>query len=203
MIIWIVLAGAAIGLALHYLSEQLPRLTHGRARQTAVSPRLSLALSITFTAAAFAIQWLQNQPLAAPVFCFLWLISLIDLKYRLVPNLLVYPALVVVLLHHLLLRPYSLAALLLGGGMAFAIFALTAWLRPGDLGGGDVKLATLIGFAFGFPDVLWALILGIGLGGAAAILLFLRTRNLKLHIPYAPFLCLGAWIALLYTPWHF
>ncbi|MBK9613771.1 A24 family peptidase [Candidatus Amarobacter glycogenicus] len=97
-------------------------------------------------------------------------------------------------------RGQSWTAAGLGGGLALAAFVLAAWLRPGDLGGGDVKLAALIGLIFGFPGVLWPLLLGVGLGGMAAAYLLLRGYGRRYHIPYAPFLSLGVFIARLYTP---
>ena len=133
---------------------------------------------------------------------FLVVISLIDLKVRRVPNWLVYPAIGAALLYQTLAAPLTLAQTAVGGGMAFLIFYLTAWLRPGELGGGDVKLATLIGISFGFPRVVWALLVGAGLGAAVALaLILILRRNAKSRIPYAPFLCLGAWVALIYYPW--
>jgi leader peptidase (prepilin peptidase)/N-methyltransferase len=133
------------------------------------------------------------------IVAFLLLIALIDLKYRLVPNVLIYPALVIAALAVLLTAPERITFTLVGAGLAFGVFALTAWLQPGKLGGGDVKLAALLGIAFGFPGVLWALLVGGGVGGLIAGGLLLSKRPVT-SLPYAPFLCLGAWIALLYNP---
>jgi leader peptidase (prepilin peptidase)/N-methyltransferase len=69
------------------------------------------------------------------------------------------------------------------------------------VGGGDIKLAALIGFALGFPEVLWALLVGIGSGGLVALfLLWTRRGDRQTRIAYAPFLCLGAMVALLFNP---
>lgn len=127
---------------------------------------------------------------------YLLLVAVIDLKYRLVLNLLIYPAIVIVAV-----MSDNKAITLMGGTLAFGVFVLTAWLRPGDVGAGDIKLAALLGLAFGFPGVLWALLVGIGSGGVATVALLLGTdAKLKTRIPYAPFLCLGAAIALIYNP---
>jgi leader peptidase (prepilin peptidase)/N-methyltransferase len=92
-------------------------------------------------------------------------------------------------------------AVLVGGAFGFAIFAAVALVRPGELGGGDVKLATWIGFVFGFPNALWALMVGVFAGGAIAVVLLASHRgDSKSEMPYAPFLCLGALVALLYNP---
>ena len=131
---------------------------------------------------------------------FFALIALIDLRYRLVLNVIVYPALVLALIYHALGEPPPLLHTLFGGGLALFIFGGVAWLRPGDLGGGDVKLALLLGLIFGFPGILKASPVGVGAGGAAAVFLLARRQGLKATMPYAPFLCLGALIALLYNP---
>ena len=151
----------------------------------------------------FAVMWSQLGASVAFLFalcgyCFFLLIAIIDFKYRLVLNVLTYPAIVVLLVLNLVTLPHQTANILLGGGIAFGIFFLTAWLRPGELGGGDVKLATLIGVAFGFPQMLLALLVGAGIGGVVVIFLLVsRKAGWKSQIAYAPFLCLGAMALLL------
>ncbi len=130
---------------------------------------------------------------------FFLLIAAIDLKYRLVPNVLVFPAGVVALLLAFVPPGHRTLLALLGGAVGTLPFLLVVFLKPGSIGGGDVKLATLIGLVVGFPQVLWALSIGILAGGIAAIVLFLTRRwGPKSHIPYAPFLCLGTMISLLW-----
>ncbi len=151
----------------------------------------------------FAIMWSQLGTSAAFLFAvcgysFFLLIAIIDLKYRLVLNVLTYPAIVVLLVLNLVTLPQQTTNILLGGAMAFGIFFLTARLRPGELGGGDVKLATLIGVAFGFPQMLLALLVGAGIGGIVVVFLLVsRKAGWKSQIAYAPFLCLGAMFLLL------
>lgn len=132
---------------------------------------------------------------------FLLLVSVIDVLHRRVPNGLIYPALVGMLLLQAFASPSARLAAGLGGLLAFGLFYLTARLRPGELGGGDVKLAAVIGLAFGFPQMLWALLLGAGAGAAAAVLLLFGLRwTRQRQMPYAPFLCLGALAVLLVDP---
>ncbi len=151
----------------------------------------------------FAVMWSQLGASVALLFAlcgysFFLLIAIIDFKYRLVLNVLTYPAIVILLVLNLVTMPQQTTNILLGGAMAFGIFFLTAWLRPGELGGGDVKLATLIGVAFGFPQMLLALLVGAGIGGVVVIFLLVsRKAGWKSQIAYAPFLCLGAMFLLL------
>ena len=67
----------------------------------------------------------------------------------------------------------------------------------GGMGFGDIKMATLIGLVTGFPLVLVAILLAVVLGGlVAVVLLLLKLRGRKQAIPFAPFLSLGAIVAL-------
>jgi leader peptidase (prepilin peptidase)/N-methyltransferase len=166
--------------------------------------RLHLTVEI-ISGFVFGFLWQQFElswtfALLAAGYTFFLLVAVIDLKYRLILNVLTYPAMAVIVLVHVLPGQNALG-FILGGVLAFSLFFATAWLKPGDLGGGDVKLAALIGFTFGFPQLLWALIVGAGMGGIASVLLLATKRgNLGSRIPYAPFLCLGAMVALLYNP---
>jgi prepilin signal peptidase PulO-like enzyme (type II secretory pathway) len=167
--------------------------------------RLDLGVEV-LTAALFA--WLWGRPaslvesVGLSLLCaFLVLVAIIDLKYRLVLNVMVFPAAVLAVLIRYISPGTNILTVLLGGAFGFAIFALAAFVRPGGLGGGDIKLATLIGLVFGFPNALWALMIGIFAGGTLAILLLLNHHgDSKSEIPYAPFLCLGALVALYYNP---
>lgn len=133
--------------------------------------------------------------------CFFLLVAAIDLKYRLVLDVMIYPAAVVALLLQIVSPKRDVLAALAGGALGFSVFLVTALVKQGGVGGGDIKLSGLIGLVVGFPEVLWALALGIVAGGITALLLMLSPRwKLKSHMPYAPFLCLGAVIALLYSP---
>lgn len=148
------------------------------------------------TGLAFALvaAWLPTPQAAliCAICAYLLLVALIDVRYRLIPNIVVYPAFGLLALGHFATGQSALNGALLGAGFAFFIFYSTARLKPGQLGMGDVKLATLIGFGFGFPGVLFALIVGAGTGAVAALWLLLRKSRVTRTIPYAPFLCLGA-----------
>jgi prepilin signal peptidase PulO-like enzyme (type II secretory pathway) len=71
---------------------------------------------------------------------------------------------------HLSVLPWTPGALsnlvnaLLGGAVGFGVFSLLAIIGRGALGMGDVKLAGVIGMMTGYPDVLWALIIGALVG---------------------------------------
>lgn len=197
------LLGYLMGWALNRLSDRLPHylamtpFSTSTDNPSGFTRRASLIIgsitaayfTVTFARFGFTAQWI----LAVGSFAFFLLVALIDLKYRLVLNLMVYPAIILMVLVHVLALRQDLLQTVLGGLLAFGMFAVVAWRRPGQLGGGDIKLATLIGITFGFPNVLWAL-LGAALTSAAfiAYVMFAQHGTLKTRIPYAPFLCTGA-----------
>ena len=134
-------------------------------------------------------------------FALFLLILVVDLEHRRVLNVVVYPMACVGLALALIRPDLSFASAVIGGLVGFASFLLLFLLRPGGLGAGDVKLAGLIGLLVGFPAVSVALIAAIGLGGlGAAFLLLFRRVGLRGTMAYAPYLSLGAMVALLYGP---
>jgi len=67
------------------------------------------------------------------------------------------------------------------------------------MGGGDLKLSIFIGLALGFPQAIIALLLAFLTGAlASVILLSSGKKGLKSHVPFGPFLALGAYLALLW-----
>ncbi len=80
------------------------------------------------------------------------------------------------------------------------IYLLLAVLPGGGVGGGDVRLAPLIGALLGWlgiGELVVGLAAGFLVGGvAAAALLLGRRAGLKSSIAYGPAMCLGAWVAV-------
>lgn len=126
-------------------------------------------------------------------------IFLVDLRTRLIPNVLTYPAIAVALV----MRPDGIGPIPLGhlaaGLGAATLFALFAW--RGWMGVGDVKLALLIGLLSGpllTPIALW---IGFVSGGLVAIgLLALRLKRRGDAVPFGPYLALGGAAVLLAGP---
>ena len=93
-----------------------------------------------------------------------------------------------------------LRALLASVALA-AAYLLLALVRPGQLGGGDVKLAALIGLALGWlnwPAVLYGAALGFALSAIVSLaLLAARRISLRSEICFGPFMLGGALLVIL------
>jgi len=126
------------------------------------------------------------------------MLSLHDLERRLIPNRIVVPAWVVVLLANTAIHPHRWREWLLSGFGAGLFFLVVALVSRGGLGMGDVKLALLMGAALG-RDVVPALLIGTFAAAvvAAAILLREGSAARKRAIPLGPFLAAGVIVVLL------
>jgi prepilin signal peptidase PulO-like enzyme (type II secretory pathway) len=162
------------------------------------APALELAMP-----AVFAVTWRfveQWPPLLVIVWlyaCFLLAVLVIDLEHRRVLNIMLAPAAALVILLSFTSLTRDPWPTLLGGLVGFGLFVVFALIGRGALGAGDVKLAGVIGLMTGYPEVLTALLLGIILGGVAALaLLASRRATRKSYMAYAPYLALGALVTL-------
>jgi leader peptidase (prepilin peptidase)/N-methyltransferase len=133
-------------------------------------------------------------------------LSAIDIGVHRLPDRLTLPAypVLVVLLAVAAITGHqgsALARALLAGLALAAGYLLLAVARPGQLGGGDIKLAGLAGLALGWLG--WpAVVLGGALGFvlcAVVSLVLLAARRISLHgaICFGPFLLAGALLAML------
>lgn len=137
-------------------------------------------------------------------------LTLIDLDTHRLPNAIVLPSYAVIgaLFTVACVLGADWAGLLragIGGAALFAFYALLRRIRPGGMGGGDVKLAGVIGMSLGWLG--WgALVVGAFaaflLGGVFGILLLLSRRaNRRTAIPFGPWMLAGAWVGIVAGEW--
>ncbi len=170
-------------------------------------PLIELATAGLFVAVGlrFGASWALPAYL---VFAALLLaISAIDLERYIVPNRLVavglalgVPLLGLASAIEGEWRPMVTA--LVGGAAAFAALLVLNLISPRGMGMGDVKLASVLGLHLGWLGgryVALGLFLGFVLGAVGGILLIVvRVRTRKDHVPFAPFLAGGALVAVLF-----
>lgn len=128
----------------------------------------------------------------------LCLLAAIDIAERRLPNRIVLPAAVVILVAHTALFPERALEWVLAA-LAAAIFLLVPLLVfPAGVGMGDVKLMLLLGAALG-TAVATALVVGSLAAAAYAVFLLVRSRGnaRRSAFPFGPFLAFGALVVLL------
>jgi leader peptidase (prepilin peptidase)/N-methyltransferase len=124
---------------------------------------------------------------------FLIAIAIHDVRHHRVPNVAIYPAIAVAIWLALVREDGEWWTYVLAGLGAGAFFAALAWLHPGSMGGGDIKLAALIGLMAGWPDVVVAIFVAFAVGATVGILLVAVGRlGRRDPLPFAPALAVGA-----------
>lgn len=186
-------------------------LLRGRCRYCGIPLPPRVLIMEVLTGCGFLLFWWWLGPgvklaVASLYGSLLLVIAAIDLEHHLVLNRVLYPALVVAPVTAFV---YGLqwGEILLGGAVGFALPLLLYLAYSGGLGAGDVKLGAFIGIISGFPGILIALFAALVSGGAAsALLLLTRKKGRRDPIPFAPFLALGAFVALIWgremTDWY-
>jgi leader peptidase (prepilin peptidase) / N-methyltransferase len=163
-----------------------------------IPPGIVAVLAIGLAAASLIHFDLTGRAFVAAGFCVvLTVLAAIDLERRIIPNSIVVPAGIAVLIADIAVEPdrareWVIAACAAGAG-AFAV-ALAA---RGGFGMGDVKLCFLLGAGLGWA-VLGALVIGVFAGAVAALAILARhgLGARKTTIPYGPFLAFGAILTL-------
>jgi len=140
-------------------------------------------------------------------------IAFIDLDHRIIPDVVTLPGIPIFFLAALFLPEVgvkdSVTGLLAGGGVLF----LVAWsyerlTGKEGMGGGDIKLLAMMGTLLGWKGVVFTIFVSSAAGTVVGIPLMLFSRaNMKLAIPYGPFLAAGGVAYLFFGPeligWYF
>jgi prepilin signal peptidase PulO-like enzyme (type II secretory pathway) len=139
-------------------------------------------------------------------------IFVFDLKHYLIPDKVLFPAIIIAFVYRVL-GNWKLPAWPVGreiGNLTFVLnyfyailagagFFFLLWLisKGKWMGFGDVKLAVLLGLILGFPNILAALFSAFFIGSVVSIFLMAKKiKGMKSEVPFAPFLIAGTFIAM-------
>lgn len=136
-------------------------------------------------------------------------IFVIDLEHYLILDKIVFPAMIFTAMVNFILSylnnslalpaGYFISGLI--GAAAAGLFFFSLWFfsKGKWMGFGDVKLALLLGFIFGWPLVAINIMLAVFLGALVALVLLVKqTKTLKSQIPFGTFLTFGGAITLFF-----
>lgn len=168
-----------------------------------VVSRLSCKSLLLFFTGAFLIFYslcMMSHEFPAGIFLFIWsacsiVLTVSDLAYYLLPNRILFFFFIVLFVFKIFFQLHFLGTSIEGGIFLFVLFAFFFFLFPQGLGGGDVKLAGLIGFTFGWEKGTAGLLVACAV---ALIYIFwnhLHKKEEKISmIAFGPFLFAGTWI---------
>jgi|SRR5689334_2525953 leader peptidase (prepilin peptidase) / N-methyltransferase len=177
-------------------------LLRGRCRACAIPIPWRYPVVEAATAVLVALAWLQFGPtleflVAVALLAALVAITAIDLRHQIIPDAITLPGILAGVTANVATRHLSWAevglGIVLGGGVFFVIIVASR----GGMGAGDMKLGAMLGAFLGWKITLFALLVGVLVGGALAVVLMaLGIRGRKDAIPFGPFLALGGAAAL-------
>ena len=152
------------------------------------------------------VSWGPTWPvLAAGLFSAILILTIVtDVEHRLVLNVVTAPGLVLALLINTLMSPMDWWRWVGGAVVGYVVFWLAAGVGrrlfgEGALGGGDVKLAGMVGGMVGLPAIVGALFASVTAAGLySAVMLLSRRGKVGHNFAYGPFLAAGGIVALVW-----
>jgi prepilin signal peptidase PulO-like enzyme (type II secretory pathway) len=156
--------------------------------------------------ARIAMQSVAGGQSLIPLIYYLFIVSCLiviffaDLKYGIIPDKIIFPAIIVsglyLALNFQLLIPHLLSAV----GACFFFLLLFLITKGKGMGFGDVKFAFLMGLILGFPNIVVSLYVAFLTGAIVGCILIVwrKKRVFGTSIPFGPFLVLGTLVAIFY-----
>ncbi len=181
----------------------------GRCRhcRAAISSRY-LVVEILAGLVPVLLLWRYGLSQEALVLCLLTyvliVVSFIDLDLRIIPDRVTLPGIAVGLIVAPLLGLTTFGGSLLGavvGGGALYLIAIVGEAAFGkeSMGGGDIKLAAMLGAFLGWQAVLLLLFVAFLTGAVAGIILLaVRGKDCEHAMPFGPFIAFGALLAVVW-----
>jgi leader peptidase (prepilin peptidase) / N-methyltransferase len=179
-------------------------------------PVVELATGIMFALIGFFFfapddmrSWFETIYYLA-IFSLLFIVFLYDFKFMEIPMIIIWIAVGVTIAYLLASDWYNFVPQIgilssktfsgiLGGIIAFSFFfALSAGSKEKWMGMGDAYLALVVGMVAGWPNFILALLFSFTIGSIYSIILVvLKNKTLKSQVPFAPFLVVGLFLALI------
>jgi leader peptidase (prepilin peptidase) / N-methyltransferase len=165
-------------------------------------PLVEATTGTLFVGAYLAFGPTLQAGVAAGLLAALLAITMIDLAHQIIPDAISLPGIVAGILANLATGRVSWVDSLLGiavGGSVFMTIAMVgSWAAGQDaMGGGDIKLAAMLGAFLGWKVLLFSLFLSaVGGGILAAALMGSGLRGRKDPLPFGPFLAGGGAVGL-------
>ena len=145
--------------------------------------------------------WTLDLAVLAFLSSALLVIFFIDLDHQQIPDLITLPGMVVSLLPEGIGIVQSLIGLLVGGGSLYLIALLGDWLfKKESMGGGDIKMAAMLGAFLGWQKVLFIFMASavIGLVVSVAVMAFSARLRQSRVVPFGPFIAIAAMLAIVW-----
>ncbi|MCC3143722.1 prepilin peptidase [Halanaerobium sp. Z-7514] len=179
-------------------------MTGGKCRYCGTGISIQYPLIELLTAFFFLAAYL-NFALSAELFLILLLlsalivISMIDYKYMIIPNVITYSGIIIGFISAIIFDHISIFDSILGIFIPALILLAVALIFKGGMGMGDVKLVAMLGAFLGYKYSLLSIFIGSLVGSIIGItLMALGIIERKDRVPFGPLICLGAVIMIFF-----
>ncbi len=161
-----------------------------------VYPFMEFVTGILFALSFYMLGFSGELVVALLFMSLLVIITVSDIAYMLIPDKVLLPFAVGLLVVRLFIPLEPWWNSLLGALVGFGILYLIAVVSKGGMGGGDIKLFFVIGLVLGMGNTLLTLFLAAIIGLIVGVILLKRTgRGRKTPIPFGPSIAVAAVIA--------
>lgn len=140
------------------------------------------------------------------IFAYLVYLSVIDIKGRRVKNksliFLLLPVTVSIVLDVICGSYTALISSVLGGVVGFGVMLLVSLITHNGIGGGDIKLAGLLGLVLGLKGTLLFLLAASFIGSVYGLVKSAVKKDKKVDMPFVPFMTVGYILPAVLTLLH-
>lgn len=160
---------------------------------------MELFTGLLFVFSFYKIGFNEELLVALPFVSLLIIITVSDLSYKLIPNriLIFFFVLFVLLRTWIPLHPWYDS--IIGMTVGFVLLYIIAIVSNGGMGGGDIKLFAVLGYALGLKGVLLAFFLSTLIGALFGLFgIITKQLSRKSAIPFGPFISIGAVLSYFY-----
>jgi leader peptidase (prepilin peptidase) / N-methyltransferase len=179
-------------------------LQRGKCRQCKVGisplyPIIELITGLLFMSAPIIMGWTSELWIAWTLISLLVIITVSDLAYTLIPDKILLFFSAVFLIERFLIPLETWWDSLLGSAIGFSLLLIISIISKGGMGGGDIKLYAVIGFALGTKLMLLSFFIATLIGAVFGIIgIVLRLLERKKPVPFGPFIAIGTLLAYFY-----
>lgn len=161
-------------------------------------PIIELINGLAYTFMVYSFGLTTTTVVFAILFSSLLVISMIDVKYMIIPNGIVIFLFVMGIINTVFFT-HSYIDSLIGFFAVSTILLIINIVTGGQMGMGDVKLMAVCGIIIGWKGILLSLFIGSIFGSIIGLILIaIKVNGKKQEIPFGPYLSLGIMIAALY-----
>lgn len=126
-------------------------------------------------------------------------ISIIDLKYKIIPNKIIAIIFIFGVLFNIITKTVTVGNMITGFFIISIPLLVMSIILKGSMGGGDIKLMAAAGAFLGWKSIIVAFLIGCIIASITSIILIILRKIKRTDmIPYGPFLSMGIFIASLY-----